>query len=75
LPRIKQWTDDRQKALRARWKEDAERQNLDWWKGFFQYVKKCPLLMGQRTKFQASLPWLIKRGNLLKVIEGNYDEK
>jgi hypothetical protein len=75
LPRVKQWSDDRQKALRARWKEDAERQNLDWWKGFFRYVKECPFLMGQKTNFQASLPWLIKRGNFLKVIEGNYDEK
>jgi uncharacterized protein YdaU (DUF1376 family) len=73
LPRVKEWTDERQKLLRTRWKEKLERQNLDWWKALFEYVSTCDFLMG-RTKnvFYADLEWLVRPKNLVRVIEGKY---
>ncbi|WP_057921132.1 hypothetical protein [Lysobacter capsici] len=77
-PAVRIWEDDRQKLLRSRWREDSERQNLAWWKGFFEYVKSCPFLIGQkdpspdREPFLATLEWLVRPKNFAKVIEGNY---
>ena len=33
--------------LRARWTEDLSRQNLEYWRNFFEYVKTCRFLVGQ----------------------------
>jgi hypothetical protein len=73
LPEVKVWSPERQKALRARWREDKKRQSLDWWKGFFEYVRECPWLMGDNpNKWQPNLEWLIKKKNFINVIEGRY---
>jgi hypothetical protein len=73
LPMVKVWTDERKKALKARWKEKKDRQNLDWWKGFFDHVRGSSFLMGDNgKKWQANLEWLVQKSNLLKVIEGNF---
>ena len=31
LPQVKIWNDTQKKILRTRWKEDPERQNIEWW--------------------------------------------
>jgi len=73
------WGPERQTLLRARWSEEEKRQNLEWWKNLFLYIRKCPFLMGEvdpspgHKRFLITLPWLVKKGNLLKVIEGNYE--
>lgn len=72
LARVKEWNDTRKKLLRKRWKDDPKRQNLEWWKGYFEYVKESPFLMGDKKEFQADLEWLIKPNNFAKVIEGKY---
>jgi hypothetical protein len=71
------WSKTRMGMLRSRWKEDAERQNLDWWKGFFEFIRESDFLMGRtsspgRKCFDVSLPWVIRPENLAKIIEGNY---
>lgn len=79
LPKVKEWDETRQTLLRARWNENQERQSLEWWTKFFQYIRKCPFLMGQvdpppgRKVFLAKLPWVLKKANLLKIIEGDYE--
>ena len=79
LPKIKIWDETRQATLRARWNEDESRQSLDWWVRFFQFISKSPFLMGEtestdgRKAFHATLPWVIKKANIIKIIEGNYD--
>lgn len=78
LPRIRDWTPARQQALRARWREKPERQNLDWWRKFFGYVAQSDFLTGKVTRngrrpFVASLDWLCKAENFAKVIEGRYE--
>lgn len=79
LPNIKQWTSTRQALLRSRWKENPERQDVDWWKGFFEYIRGCPFLMGAvdpkpgHKRFFARLDWVLKESNFLKILEGVYE--
>lgn len=78
LPMVRTWDADRQKLLRARWREGTERQSLNWWRDFFEYVRRCPFLLGQvqsgdRDPFLADLEWLIRPKNFRKVIEGKYE--
>ena len=73
LPQMQLWTEDRRKLLRTRWREDVARQNLEWWEDLFQFVRKCPLLMGENDRgWTATLEWIIRPKNFPKVIEGNY---
>lgn len=79
LPRVRVWQGQRVAHLRARWREDKERQNLDWWRWLFsQKIRASPFLMGQvpgrdgKEPFLASLPWLILPENFAKVLEGFY---
>ena len=76
LPPVKDWTDERQKQLRSRWKEDPKRQDLDWWERYFAFVRKSSFLMGNGSKsWKPNLEWLVKKKNLINVIEGKYHEK
>lgn len=80
LPRMRSWPDDRQALLRSRWREDERRQNLGWWKRFFEYVRRCPFLLGQessghRDPFLADLEWLVRPKNFRKVVEGKYERR
>ncbi len=76
LPAVRVWTDARKKFLRGRWKENKEQQSLAWWKKFFEYVRKCPHLMGDNDRgWCADLEWLVRPNNFPKVIEGRYDAR
>jgi hypothetical protein len=81
LRRVAVWNEQRQKYLRSRWREDPERQDVAWWKGFFTYIRKCPVLVGAvETKgahqgWQADLEWIVRPSNFLKIIEGKYEER
>lgn len=72
LPRVKIWGEKQKRALRARWREDAERQNLGWWQNYFEHIRASPFLMGQKTDFIADLEWLINSSNMTKVLNGRY---
>lgn len=75
---VKTWNDYRQGLLRQRWREDAKRQRLEWWRKFFGYVAKSQFLTGAsepsggREPFVADLEWLIRPTNFAHVIEGKY---
>lgn len=63
----------RQASLLARWKENPDRQNVDWWERFFLYVQKSDFLMGRTDKpFKIDAEWLFKKANFIKVMEGKY---
>lgn len=77
-PRVREWTPARAIHLRARWNEDEARQNLEYWRRFFEYVKTCPFLVGQvyaerKRPFFADLEWLTKLANFTKVREERYE--
>lgn len=78
LPRVVVWDERRKTYLRSRWREDPERQSLDWWRRWFGYVGKSDFLMGRveskdRKPFQANLEWMLKPSNFVKILEGNYE--
>ena len=74
------WNEKRQQALRSRWREKGNRQKLEWWARFFEYIGQSDFLMGRtntpgRKAFALSLDWLCKSENFLKVIEGRFHEQ
>ena len=78
LPHVHSWGDKNRANLRARWRGSRERQNLDWWRDFFQYVGQSDFLMGRTTgrdgkPFFANLGWLVISQNFDKVLNGNYN--
>jgi hypothetical protein len=75
LPQVREITDKRRRDMRARWTSHPERQNLDWWRGYFTQVSLSLFLTGQKTRFRSTFDWLIHPGNMVKVLEGNFDEK
>jgi hypothetical protein len=73
LPAVKEWTPERQKQLRSRWKEAPKRQDLEWWRQYFGYVRESAFLMGDnKDKWTPNLEWLVKKSHLVNVIEGKY---
>jgi len=73
LPKVKVWSDAKEKILRARWNEDKARQSIEWWETFFKYVSNSDFLTG-RTKecFRADLEWLVTKSNFEKIANGRY---
>lgn len=78
-PRIREWTAARAQALRSRWREKPERQNVDWWRRLFAYCAESDFLTGRakpahgRKPFELTLDWLVKAENFAKVLEGRYE--
>lgn len=78
LNSVREWNRTRQGLLRTRWAESEERQDLSWWENYFLQVSQSDFLMGRvegqngRPPFRADLEWLIRPGNMIKVLEGKY---
>ena len=47
--------------------------DIETWVRYFDYVSGVDFLMGRKTDFTASFDFLVNKNNLLKVVEGNYD--
>jgi uncharacterized protein YdaU (DUF1376 family) len=84
LPKVKIWNTTRQAYLKSRWREMAAQENwetaeqgLEWFKKFFDWIRKSSFLMGKvsskdRRPFECELEWLLKLNNFTKVMEGKY---
>jgi hypothetical protein len=49
--------------------------DLRLWESFCLRVKAAPFLMGEGTrKWQVTLDWILAKNNLLRVLEGNFDD-
>lgn len=75
LRRVKIWNGEREKFLRARWRENPKHQSLDFWSRFFEYVNNSEFLRGDTGKFVADLEWLVRPSNFAKVVEGKYENR
>lgn len=76
LRRVREWTKARQQYLQARWREEPERQSLDWWREFFAYLRRSEFLMGRtENPFRPDLEWIVRPSNFVKIIEGKYHER
>lgn len=73
---VKRIGGEREKHLRARWNEDADRQTLDYWVEFFNYVSQSDFLTGRNGVWtKCDFDWLINETNHVKVAEGKYENQ
>lgn len=77
---VRTWGTERQRKLRARWREDAARQSIEWWRGFFAYIGRSDFLTGraqsgQRAPFEIDLEWIVTPTNFAKIVEGKYENR
>ena len=63
------WKGVRQQSLNARIKESKARLDIEWWRGFFEHVRKSDFLMGRKKEWRANLGWLLLPTNFEKVKE------
>lgn len=77
-PKVLTWNAERQKYLRARWKEYPE---LHLWEQYFHIVAESKFLTGKvnaspnRKVFLATLEWLVRPTNFANVLEKKYHER
>jgi hypothetical protein len=79
LPKIAKITTARLRHISTRL---AEYPDLVWWENYFQKIEASDFLAG-RTRpragsgqaFRASFDWIMNPANLLKILEGNYDNR
>lgn len=78
LPKVREVTDKRRKALKAGWKKYEKHDGgfpaiLDT---LFKKAEQSDFLTGRDGRWLgAGFDWLLKEANMVKVIEGNYDNK
>lgn len=78
--KVRIWNEARRTKLRARWREDKKRQSVEWWRKLFGYIAKSDFLTGRtssagRAPFEIDLEWIITPANLVKIVEGKYDNR
>ena len=71
------WDGNRAATLKARWRESEKRRDIEWWSRFFEYIAKSDFLTGKidtpgRKPFEINLPWIVKKENFDKIIDGQY---
>jgi len=73
FPRIQKLTEKRKRAIRARWRADP---NLETFKQLFRKAEASDFLSGRNGKWTScNFDWLISESNMIKVLEGAYDNK
>ena len=69
LPKVIKLTDARIRCINSRLKEFTE-EDIET---AFVKVENSPFLKGEKGDWKASFDWIMKSGNLAKILEGNYD--
>jgi hypothetical protein len=86
LPQPRIWEGKRQDHLRTRWRwviGDLKRKGkphdhaagIDFFARLFDYIRRCPLLMGEKGEWSADLGWIVNAENFAKILQGNYEKK
>lgn len=71
-PKIIKLSDQRKKAIGTRWRETPD---LETFEQLFKKAEASPFLKGDNDRnWRASFDWLLKPSNMIKVLEGNYDD-
>lgn len=72
LPKVSKLTETRKKAIKARLKDYSVEDLIS----LFERAEASDFLSGRSKQWTGcSFDWLLKPGNLIKVLEGNYDNK
>lgn len=73
LAKVKSLTENRKKAIRARWKKFK---SLDEFHQYFLRVENSDFLKGKNERqWKADFDWLMNEQNVAKVLEGKYDNR
>lgn len=73
-PKLKKVSDNRKKAIAARWKEYGR--DLDTFRSLFMFAEESSFLKGRNKRnWTADFNWLMNSENMAKVLEGNYADK
>ena len=83
LPRIRTLRKPLQEQVRTRWREKYDEgkfsttaEGLEYFRGFFAYVKKCSFLMGKnKTSWTCDYRWIMKADHFDKITEGKYEDR
>lgn len=86
LPQPRVWDGKRADAMLARWrwvladlkkkgKQHDKAAGLEFFRRMFAYISKSDFLMGRKTDWACSLPWIVEAENFAKIIEGNFEAK
>ena len=70
LPKIQKLTESRKRNIM-----NADKQLNGKFQAFFERVEQSDFLSGRKTEWKAGFDWIIKPQNLIKIIEGNYDNQ
>ena len=67
-------TEERKHQLEGLYRQHFQ-SDLAQWTQFCQRIQNSPFLMGEGArKWRVSLDWILSEGNVLKVLEGNFDD-
>ena len=72
LPRCTMLSDRRKKALSARLHDGFQ---LEDFEKLFKIAENTDFLSGRKTQWKANFDWLVNENNMLKVLEGNYNDE
>ena len=72
LPKVKKLSPKRKTCMAARYQEGY---HIEDFEAVFRKAEKSDFLSGRKTEWHAGFDWLINENNMLKVLEGNYDNK
>ena len=76
LPNVQKLTDQRKRAISARWSSDQERQSLFWWRSYFGTVANTPFLLGRNERnWAANFDFLMREQKMVMVLEGRYQSR
>lgn len=74
-PEARTMSDLRRRSLVKRFKDDLDG-DLERWRAFCRLVRASSFLAGQtRAGFTATIDWVIKPANFIKIVEGNYVDR
>ena len=69
VPRVHDSPSRREKC--AHWLKDK---SLSEWVAFVQRINASPFMRGEKGTFRVTFDWAMKPANLIKILEGNYDD-
>jgi hypothetical protein len=73
MPKVEKLTEKRRKAIKAIW---AKNRGLDTFKQLFEKAETSDFLSGRSGKWTScNFDWLMNTNNMLKVLEGTYDNR
>ena len=76
---VKVLSDKRKAHIRASIKQfkntDHDFEKIETWSRLFVYISESDFLMGRNSEWSSSFDFIINKSNLLKIVEGQYDNK